>query len=582
MNIAIPQLDAARPTAHLELDTVLARLVQQKQAWAELGLPDKIQLLDGLVENTATVAERWVAAACRAKGIPADSPLAGEEWTSGPWALMYGARHYAMTLGEILTAGAPRIPGKVRTRPDGQVIAEVFPQTIWDKLLLGGVQGEVWMEPGVTTATLSAHMGAFYKDKAPQGRVALVLGAGNIASIGPMDVLHKLYAEGQVCIMKTNPVNEYLGPFLEEVFADFVRAGYVGFAYGGVEVGAYLTEHPAIEEMHITGSAATHDTIVFGPGTDGQQRRLEGKPRNPRRFTSELGNVSPIIVVPGPWTRADLAYQAEHIATMKMHNGGFNCIAGQVLVLPEGWAHTQTLLDEVTHVLGSVENRKAYYPGAAARQQAALQLDGARELDSTVAGCTPRTLVPNVPASDKDSAAFQTEAFGSVLTATRIAGEGAAFLRAAVDFCNDVLWGTLGCSVLIHPQTEKAMGSAFEDQIARLRYGCVAINSWAGVGFLLAQTSWGAYPGHTLSDIRSGIGTVHNTLLFDRPQKSVIRQSFYPAPRGMLHGSFAILPKPPWFITNKQAAAVGRKLVALERKPSAAMIPGIFLSALRG
>ncbi|MEO6953889.1 MAG: aldehyde dehydrogenase family protein [Polyangia bacterium] len=582
MNIAIPQLEAARPTAHLELDEALTRLVEQKQAWAELGLADKIELLDGLVEKTGAVAARWVAAACLAKGIPDGSPLAGEEWTSGPWALMYGARHYAMSLTEILTSGAPKIPGAVRTRPDGQVIAEVFPQTIWDKLLLGGVQGEVWMEPGVTTANLTEHMGAFYKEKAPHGRVALVLGAGNIASIGPMDVLYKLYVEGQVCIMKMNPVNEYVGPFLEEAFADFITAGYVAFAYGGVEVGAYLTEHPAIEEMHITGSAATHDAIVFGTGPDGQKRRAEGKPRNPRRFTSELGNVSPVIVVPGPWDQADLAFQAEHIATIKMHNGGFNCVAGQVLVMSGDWSKTPTLLEEVERIMRSVPNRKAYYPGAEARQKAALTQKGARELDGNVPGCTPRTLVLDVPATERDSAAFQTEAFGSVLSATRLPGEGLAFLTAAVDFCNDTLWGTLGCTVLIHPETEKALGAAFEDQIARLRYGCIAINSWAGVGFLIAQTSWGAFPGHSISDIRSGSGTVHNTLLFDRPQKSVIRQAFYPAPRGMLHGSFSILPKPPWFITNKMGAEVGRKLVEFEREPSAAKLPSIFLSALRG
>ena len=582
MNIAIPQLEAARPTAHLELDEALTRLVERKQAWAQLGLADKVQLLDGLVEKTGAIAERWVAAACRAKGIAEGSPLAGEEWTSGPWALMYGARHYAMSLTELLASGAPRIPGAVRTRPDGQVIAEVFPKTIWDKLLLGGVQGEVWMEPGVTSANLSANMGGFYKEKAPQGRVALVLGAGNIASIGPMDVLHKLYVEGQVCLMKMNPVNEYLGPFLAEAFADFVAAGYVAFAYGGVEVGAYLTEHPAVEEMHITGSAATHDAIVFGSGPDGQKRKAAGTPRNPRRFTSELGNVSPVIVVPGPWDEADLAFQAEHIATMKMHNGGFNCIAGQVLVMSSDWPSTPKLLAEVERVLVAAPNRKAYYPGAEARQKAALALDGARELDAAASGFTPRTLVPNVPASERDSAAFQTEAFGSVLSATRLPGDGLAFLSAAVDFCNDTLWGTLGCTVLIHPQTEKEMGAAFEDQIARLRYGCIAINSWSGVGFLIAQTSWGAFPGHSISDIRSGSGTVHNTLLFDRPQKSVVRQAFYPAPRGMLHGSFAILPKPPWFITNTMAAEVGRKLVEFEREPSAAKLPSIFFSALRG
>jgi aldehyde dehydrogenase (NAD(P)+) len=582
MNLSIPQIEAAAPTAHRELDAELARLAAAKQRWAELALADKIALLEGLVQSTTSVAERWVAAACTAKGIAADSPLAGEEWTSGPWALAYGAAHYAQSLREIRDHGVPQIPGRVRTRADGQVIAEVFPQSTFDSLLLSGVHAEVWMQAGITRENLAQHMAAFYKEQSPHGKVSLVLGAGNIASIGPLDVLHKLYAEGQVCLLKMNPVNEYLGPCLEEAFAAYVAAGYVAFAYGGVDVGEYLTAHPAVEEMHITGSAATHDTIVFGPGEEGRARRARKEPRNPRRLTSELGNVSPVIVVPGPWTQADLAYQAEHIATMKMHNGGFNCIAGQVLVLPADWEHTNTLIAEIERVLREVANRKAYYPGAAARQQAAMKLAGAIELDPPAPGTTPRTFVPDVPASERESAAFQTEAFGSVFSSTRLRGDAKAFLSSAVDFCNDTLWGTLGCNVLIHPSTERALGAAFEDEIARLRYGCVAINAWSGVGFLIAQASWGAYPGHTIDDIRSGTGTVHNTLLFDAPQKSVIRQSFYPAPRGILHGKLALLPKPPWFITNRMAARVGQLLVEFERAPSVWKLPAIFAAALRG
>jgi acyl-CoA reductase-like NAD-dependent aldehyde dehydrogenase len=585
MSITIPQLSAKAPTPNAELDRAVARLNAEKDGWARLRIKDKAALLHDLARRTGEVASRWVEAALRAKGLPADSSLAGEEWTSGPWALMYGAKHYATSLEEIADQGTPRLkPGAVRTRPDGQVIVDVFPQGVYDALLLNGITAEVWMEPGVTPANLPQNMAAFYRQRNPKGRVALVLGAGNIASIAPLDVLHKLYAEGQVSLLKMNPVNEYLGAFFEEVFAAYIEAGYVALAYGGVEVGEYLTQHPGIEELHITGSERTHDAIVFGLGPEGEARKRRGEPRNPRRITSELGNVSPVIVVPGPWTDADVRYQAEHIATMKMHNGGFNCVAGQVLVLPDAWEPAERLLNEIGRVLAEIPNRAAYYPGAAERHQAAVAAHpSALVIDAPRAGTTPRTIVRNVPASDAQNVSFCKEAFGSVLSATRVPGASAEeFLRNAVAFANATLWGTLGCNLLVHPATMRELGPALEDAIAALRYGCVAVNAWTGVGFLISQMSWGAFPGHTLADIKSGIGSVHNSLFFDRPQKSVVRQSFYPMPRGLLHGELSILPKPPWFVTNKTGAETCRRFVELEAHPSPLKLPAIFLSALRG
>lgn len=43
--------------------------------------------------------------------------------------------------------------------------------------------------------------------------------------------------------------------------------------------------------------------------------------------------MSPTIVLPGEWTTADMKFQAEHIATQRLHNGGYNCVAAQVVVL---------------------------------------------------------------------------------------------------------------------------------------------------------------------------------------------------------------------------------------------------------
>ncbi len=98
---------------------------------------------------------------------------------------------------------------------------------------------------------------------------------------------------------------------------------------GDARAGAWLTTHPAVDEIHITGSRETHDVIVWGEGETARQRRAAGTPLNPRRVTSELGGVSPTIIVPGPWSEADIAFQAQQLATQKMNNGGFNCVASR-------------------------------------------------------------------------------------------------------------------------------------------------------------------------------------------------------------------------------------------------------------
>lgn len=61
--------------------------------------------------------------------------------------------------------------------------------------------------------------GALYRSKATgsksSGGVSLVLGAGNQASVVSSDILFKLLHEDEVVIVKTNPVNEYIGKHLE-------------------------------------------------------------------------------------------------------------------------------------------------------------------------------------------------------------------------------------------------------------------------------------------------------------------------------------------------------------------------------
>ncbi len=147
--------------------------------------------------------------------LPAGDPLAGEEWLAGPCAQMVGCNGLIATLEQLEEKTfLRRIP--LRTLADGRPALRVVPGTLWDRLLLSGVRAEIWMQPGVTRAHLDRYAARAYDipPAARQGKLALVLGAGNVASIAPLDVLHKLFIENQVCLLKLNPVNDYLHDLL--------------------------------------------------------------------------------------------------------------------------------------------------------------------------------------------------------------------------------------------------------------------------------------------------------------------------------------------------------------------------------
>ncbi len=567
------------------LDHAVQRLQAHKNDRLRLPLREKIHHLGELRRRTGAVAPQWVAASLQAKGIPADSPLAGEEWSGGPWAFLHGINRYVETL-VTLDAGGNLLDlcGPVRTLPSGQVAVEVFPLNIYERLLLSGIHAEIWMEPEITLETLGERMALHYKNPPAEGKVALVLGAGNVSSITPMDVLHKLLNEGAVCVVKMNPVNDYLGPLFEEIFATLRAYGFVEFVYGGADVGDYLVHHPGVDEIHMTGSERTYNAIVFGTGEEGAARKARNEPRLNKPVTAELGNVSPTIVVPGPWTEADLRFQAEHIFTQKMQNGGFNCIASQILVMSAEWAKTDTLLYHLRTVMRSEPARTPYYPGAAARQQAAVAAyaNQSDELDPKAEGSVPRTLITGIdPAAD--SPLFREEVFGGVLGQTVLPGQNPAqFLQNAVEFCNTKLHGSLGANIIIHPATMKQYATAYQAALAELRYGTIGVNLWSGAGFLLSQTAWGGYPGHETNDIGSGQGHVHNTFMFEKPQKSVLYGNFYPFPHNLRHGEWHFLPKPPWFGTHRQNHNVGWRMAAFAEKPGWGHLPGIFIAALRG
>ena len=562
----------------INLDNSLTILRSNKDHWALLSISKKIDLLDQTIKRSVEFAEDWAMAGSKAKGLDPNSPLSGEEWIGGPYAFLNWMQYMKKTL-QKLNSGKSAIDNlKISERPNGQTVARVYPNNIFEKLILSNSYIDVWMKEGVTPKNLEDSVALFYKQHNPKGGVTLVLGAGNVSSIVPLDIFYKLYVEGEVVMIKMNPINDYLGPIFEKIFAPFIENGFIKFAYGGGDVGAYLTHHDDVETIHITGSGRTHDVIVFGSGEEGQRRKSENRPVLNKPISSELGGISPTIVVPGPWSKGDFKFQAENIATQKLQNAGHNCIATQVLIMPEEWIGTEKLLHEVEKTITNAESRPAYYPGAEDRQNAAKQHPKAKVLDSGV----DRTIIYDVD-THLDEPCFTDEYFSPVLTTVSISGKDpAVFLLEAVKFANEKLDGTLGANIIIHPKTIKAHKAALDSAIAGLRYGGIGVNTWCALAFLGAGAAWGAYPGHTLDDIQSGNGVVHNAFLFDKPQKTVATGPFRNFPRSILSGDLHMAPRPPWFITNKTAHKTAERLTYLIGTGNLLSLPGIFTSALRG
>ncbi len=562
------------------IDEALARVSANKGRWAHLPITQRIAYLEQVRDLLIANADDWVQVGVELKGLDPKSPLVGgEEWLGGPYPTAAWLTEMIATLNRLDTGRDPLDGVKVTTRPNGQVVARVFPSNVYDRLLLNGYELDVWMQPQVSPATLRDHVASFYREDDPQGALTLVLGAGNVAGIPMLDVLYCLYADGHVVALKMNPVNEAYGPVFERILAPLIDDGFLTIVYGGADVGKHLTDSDLVDTVHITGSERTFETIVYGPGAQGQKAKAAGNPRWDKPIRSELGGASPTIVVPGPWSRADIEYQAQHLATQKLFSAGHTCVASQILILPEGWEHKDALLEALRKAMAQAPDRQPFYPGTHERQTAFRADNPGAE---AIPGPQERTLLVDVdPGSNHP--AFQDEMFGPIYVTTSLDGtDPVRYLAAAVEFANKHLHGNLGANIIIDPDTASKLGRNLEQAVADLEYGCIGINVWSAFAFLAPRAAWGAYPGNTSDNIQSGTGVVHNALLFDSSQKSVVKAPFRPFQRSLRHPMQGLTVKPPWFLSNRTAHHTAKAFTKFAADPKPIHLPAIFLPAVRG
>lgn len=557
MSVAQATSEQKYHTSLDEIDRALEELEASKSRFQQTSLNEWMELVESCIPTVVDSAREWVDAACEAKGIAPGSTIRAEEITAGPAAALRYLRLLHDSLKDIAKQGRPQLPGQIRQEPGGRLFVRLAPvKRRHDALLFTGTTSDAYMEAGVTAESVAAQeMPPHLSGKGGSPRISLVLGAGNVSSIPMTDTLTKIFQDGCLVLLKMNPVNEYLGPIFAQGLAPLIEAGFLRIIYGGAEAGQHAIAHKSTDEVHITGSNFSHDAIVWGPpGPEQDRRKQENDPVLNKPITSELGNVTPWIVVPGDYTEKQLQFQAENLAASVMNNVSFNCLATKVIVTWSDWPDRQRFLDKLQAIFDSTPPRKAYYPGAADR----FREFAGKEPTGVPEGTLPWTLIRDIN-PDESPMYVERESFVCVTTETALEADSPQdFLKVAADFTENRLWGTL-CAAVMVPQSFRKSGEnkkLFDQFLARLRYGAIGVNQWPGLVYGLMTPPWGGHPGSTLDDPQSGVGWVHNTFFLDGIEKTITE------------GPLTASPKPVWFPTHKNPEPISWKLVDFYAKPS--------------
>jgi acyl-CoA reductase-like NAD-dependent aldehyde dehydrogenase len=566
------------------LEESLDRLAFGKQRLAKLSIGQRIELLRQCIHGIRSTAREWVEQACAAKGIPNGSRARAEEVLSGPVTTMRLLQMFLRSMKQIRDHGKPKIPG-LKTRSDGRLGVKVTPcPGALDPVVFFNFKATTWLDESITNENLNDSLATAYRNL-EDTKLSLVLGAGNVSGIPASDVLSKLCVENRVVLLKMNPVNQYLAPIFERAFAPLIENDLLRIVCGDATLAKTAIADPRVDDVHITGSEATHEAIVWGTDPlDVAARKLSNDPILQKPISSELGNVTPWIVVPGQYSPKVLKFQTENIVASMTNNAAFNCVATRLVVTWKQWPERERFLQMIESALSKVPQRNAYYPGARDRYEkfTGMTPETAQGLlksgsygDGSVSGSKsspngtttfvagaesngetlPWTFIRNVNPKE-DNPLFTQECFACVCAEVAIDAESPEdFLNKATDFANERLWGTLAASITVPSAFRKSHGNVLDECTRRMRYGAVGINQWSAIVFSLMSPPWGGHPSTTLAEPEGGIGWVHNSLMLSGIEKTV------------LDGPLTVFPKAVWLPSHGRPEPIAWSLFDLFSKP---------------
>lgn len=542
----------------LDIDRYITTLRTNSKEFNNISDVQLSSMLENVISNINEVAYFWSTVCSDNKGTT-KTPAEGEEWLGGPFAAVLATQYYIETLQSNDDLSLNSFNKEENSY-------KVFPNKFIEKITFPFINAKVYFNKSMSFEDINKFRG-FSRRFDIDPSITLVLGAGNFSSIPFLDVLYHLITRRSVILLKLNPVNEYLKPVFEKVFQNFIERGYLIITTGNIQESKYMATHTGVNHIHLTGSDKTFEEIVYGRELNDKEKKLKNISKvNTKPITSELGNVTPFIIHPGKWSTSDIKYQARKIVTGKLNNNGFNCIAAQVIVLPDGWGQTETLIKYIKFYMNKAKDRKAYYPDSIERLNK-LEKDKSYERVNKLSCVTPH-LTREIKAYNKYEL---DEVWSSTLYFKKIDyASPEDYSLKAIEYCNEELWGNLGVSVIMKHHRKKHNRHILENYIEKLNYGTVAINEWAAIGYIIPQLPWGGYPGNKDNDIQSGQSVVHNTFLFESPLKGVVDTKF----------RISRLIDPPWYITNRKSRRLFKNLTYFQINNSVINFLKVGFSAL--
>ena len=502
----------------------------------------------------AGAADAWAEVAVAMKGGGGDAVLA-QEIATGPLGTMRLALLHARAWLDIAEGGVPRSPGRPRPLHAGKpvegralVAVDVLPAAgprgaLHDGTIFEGVHATVRChDPGGPEA-FARSWRREAAERPREGGVAVVLGAGNVTGLAAADVLAQVFEHGRGALLKLHPVQASLAGPLGRALAPLVAEDLLAIVEGGPETARAAIAAPATTHVHLTGGRGAFDAIVWG----GPAPRDPGAvPVLDKTVTCELGNVTPWFVVPGRYSPAALAFQADQIAASIVNNGSFNCIATKLVVTSRAWPQREAFLRSLRRRLASLPPRAAWYPGSKAAWEEASGLEAPDD------GTLPWVLDEGI--DPWRSPRVEREWFVPVACEAALEGaDVAAYCHAASDLARR-LPGSLAASVTLPEGLSAVDRHAAENLVDHLPFGVVAVNAWSAIAYAVGSVPWGGFPGATLADPRSGIGFVHDPLLLPLVHNSILRGPLLPSLR------------PAWFPWHRSGGALARGVVDLYRR----------------
>ena len=523
----------------IEIDRNINTLRVNSKEFSQISNANLISLFEECINNIKEIAYYWATTGAKNKGVT-DTIAEGEEWLGGPFASVFGIQYYIDTLKDVSK------PLNINSYNNNLNTYKVFPNNILEKIFFPFISAEVKFNKNISFKEIEEYRGYAMRYK-HEPRITLVLGAGNVSSIPLLDTIYHLVAKRSVVYIKLNPVNEYLLPVYEKIFKNFIDLGYVVVSKGSLEESQYMVEHKGINHIHLTGSDETYENIVYGKKLNDEEKKVKNLPKiNKKSFSSELGNVTPIVIHPGKWSNSELKFQARKIITSKLNNGGFNCISAQVVILPDSWKHTEKLMKYVKYYMKKVDDRYSYYPKS-------IELLNKLDQDKSYERLNDESCAtPHLAREIKSYSKYETsEVWGTSIYFKKIEYINESdYSDKVIDYCNNTLWGNLGATVLFKKYKTKKNIPITNKYVDKLQYGTVAINEWSAIGFIIPALPWGGYPGNRDNDIQSGKDFVHNSLFFESVQNGVVYSKF----------RMSTLIDPLWFVTNKKGKKVFKNL----------------------